>query len=101
MFKEFIDAAQQFVDQIHYKHAQFDREEEQLRERLNEIEDERSNLAKVDTCMDSYKSCGCNYPCPECFVTKGRVVEMTPLGSEDNSEMFRCGHCNLEIQVEV
>jgi len=100
LFQEFTDTAKELVERMRYKYAQLDQEEEKLRKRLNEIESERAKSSEINTCIDAYTSCGCDYPCPECFVSERRIVEMISLDSDDELDIFKCKHCNLEIEIE-
>jgi len=101
MYKEFLEIAGEFIQEVHHKHAQLQQEEEKLRNRLDEIKEERSNFAEIDTCMESYTACGCEYPCPECFVNRSLTVEMSPMDSNNRLDIFRCPHCSLQIEIEI
>ena len=99
--KEFIQEAHRTVDDVRQQDQALEQEENKARNRLNEIEEMRSNFAKVNARINSYPPSGSEYPCPRCFVADALTREMNPISSEGEVDIFRCSHCELEIEVKV
>ena len=99
--KEFIQEAHGTVDDVRQQDQALEQEEKKVRERLNEIEEMRSNFAKVNARINSYPPSGCEDPCPRCFIIEGVPRKMKPVTPENKIDMFRCSHCELEIEVKA
>lgn len=38
--------------------------------------------------------------CPFCFIHNGISVEMKPIPSDSENDIFKCSHCSSEIEVK-
>jgi len=99
--KAFIQEAHRTVNEVRQQDQALEQEENKVLARLNGIEELRSNFAKVNTRVNSYPPTGSEYPCPRCFVIDGITRETKPVPSESEVDIFRCSHCELEIEVKV
>jgi len=99
--KAFIQEAHRTVDEVRQQDQALEQEEDKIRDRLNEIEEMRSNFAEINTRINSYPPSGSEYPCPACWMVDSVSREMNPVSSESEIDIFRCSHCRLEIEVNV
>ncbi len=99
--KEFIQEAYRTVNEVRQQDQALEQEENKVRARLNEIKEMRSNFAKANINLKAYPPSGSEYPCPRCFVIDDLVRETKQVPSEGEVDIFRCSHCELEIEVKV
>ena len=99
--KAFIQEAHGTVDEIRQQDQALEQEENTVRTRLNEIKELRAKFAEAYINLKSYPPSGSEYPCPRCFVIDGLARETKPVPSDSEVDIFRCSHCELEIEVKV
>ncbi|MCH8079729.1 MAG: hypothetical protein IIA06_08130 [Proteobacteria bacterium] len=99
--KEFIQEAHGTIDEVRQQDQALEQEENKAHARLNEIKELRTKFAKANINLKSYPPSGSEYPCPRCFVIDGIARETKPVPSESEVDIFRCSHCELEIEVKV
>ena len=99
--KAFIQEAHRTVDEVRQQDQALEQEENKVRARLNQIEELRSKFSKAYINLKAYPPSGSEYPCPTCFVIDGVARETKPIASESEVDIFRCSHCELEIEVNI
>ena len=99
--KSFIQEAHRTVDEVRQQDQALEQEEDKVRARLNEIKELRTKFTEADINLKAYPPSGSEYPCPRCFVIDGLARETTPVPSDSEVDIFRCSHCELEIEVNV
>ncbi|MCZ7600145.1 MAG: hypothetical protein M5U09_23745 [Gammaproteobacteria bacterium] len=103
MFKEFYEIASQEAYLIDEKYQALENEENRIRERLDEIANERARMVKGKERLAAYvAACTTNaYTCPYCFMRDSATVEMKPIPStNDRRDVLECSHCYNDIETE-
>lgn len=76
-----------------------------LNQKKSDLEVELTNIQKELDSLVPIKARAISYVpnkmlCPRCYIFEELAIEMKPIASESETDVFRCRHCSSEIEVE-